>query len=187
MGLSRDFSGGWEHRRTEEGRYIPCISTFMLSSWQWLAPSLSIALLIVPPLCTHPSLDPLALFPPPVASDWVITPLFGPLNPLYTSESSPFDTSFPLNHRSGIVCLLLWTWTDTFQILPFSKNWFCYVWERFLTHGAGFTLSQQIFATVQAMGISNNQDITPDLKESAVYWSIRGEQETKAIFAKVNI
>lgn len=103
MGLSRDFSGGWEHRRTEEGRYIPCISTFMLSSWQWLAPSLSIALLIVPPLCTHPSLDPLALFPPPVASDWVITPPFGPLNPVYTSESSPFDTSFPLNHRSGIV------------------------------------------------------------------------------------
>lgn len=37
------------------------------------------------------------------------------------------------------------------------------------------------------MGISNNQDITPDLKASAVYWSIRSEQETKAIFAKVNI
>ena len=37
------------------------------------------------------------------------------------------------------------------------------------------------------MGISNNQDITPDLKETAVCWSIRGEQETKAIFAKVNI
>ena len=44
-----------------------------------------------------------------------------------------------------------------------------------------------MFATVQAMGISNNQDITPDLNESAVYWSIRGEQEIKSIFAKVNI
>ena len=103
MDSARDFSGGWEQRRTEKGVYAPYISTFMLISWQWQGPSLSISLLIVPPLCIHPSLDPRTLFPPPVASDWVITPLFGPLNPVYTSESSPFDTSFPLNHCSGIV------------------------------------------------------------------------------------
>lgn len=103
MDSARDFSGGWEQRRTEKGVYAPYISTFMLISWQWPGPSLSISLLIVPPLCIHPSLDPRTLFPPPVASDWVITPLFGPLNPVYTSESSPFDTSFPLNHCSGIV------------------------------------------------------------------------------------
>lgn len=103
MGSARVFSGVCEHRRTEEGGHFPYISTSMLSSWQWLGPSLSTALLIVPPLCTHPSLDPLTLFLPPVARDWGITPLVVPLNPVYTSESSPFDTSFPLNHQSGIV------------------------------------------------------------------------------------
>lgn len=92
--------GPWE---SGGGRVPPSLSAFILSSWQWLGSSLFIALLMVPPPCLQPSLALLILLPLPVASDWVITPLIGPLNPVYTSESSHCNSSLPLNHQSGIL------------------------------------------------------------------------------------
>ena len=100
--LVGDSSRSRDHGRTEEGGFPPSLSAFILSSWPWLGSSF-IALLIAPPPCLQPSLALLILLPLPVASDWVIKPLIGPLNPVYTSESSHCNSSLPLNHQSGIL------------------------------------------------------------------------------------